>query len=62
MVASVDPRVKGMAADGAGELDIGERPRLAGAGAVPGAPIPVELGIMVEVTLRISCYFRTARG
>ena len=59
IVARVDPRVKGMAADGAGELAMGERPRLAGAGAVPGAPMPVDEGVAVMVTLRCSDQNRT---
>ena len=50
IVARVDPRVNGIAAAAAGCELIGERPRLAGAGAVPGAPIPVEVGIMVIST------------
>jgi hypothetical protein len=50
MVASVEPRVKGIAAEGAcGWLDIGERESEAGAGAVPGAPIPVEDGTTAVV-------------
>jgi hypothetical protein len=51
MVARVEPRVKGIAADGAGWLDMGDRPRLAGAGAVPGAPIPVDAGTPVMVAI-----------
>ena len=50
MVASVAARVKGMAAAGAlACAAIGLRPRLAGAGAVPGAPMPVLVGVMVLV-------------
>jgi hypothetical protein len=45
MVASVEPRVNGIAvAAPEGEADMGERESEAGAGAVPGAPIPVEEG------------------
>ena len=49
MVARVEPRVNGIAAAGAGWLDMGERPRLAGAGAVPGAPIPVDAGVVMVI-------------
>jgi hypothetical protein len=48
MVASVEPLVKGMAVDWAdGWPAMGERESEAGAGAVPGAPMPVEVGTLV---------------
>jgi hypothetical protein len=49
MVASVEPRTNGTAVAAAcdGADAIGERERLAGAGAVPGAPIPVLVGTIV---------------
>jgi hypothetical protein len=50
IVANVDPRVNGIAVDGAeGVDDIGERARDAGAGAVPGAPMPVDEGTLMGV-------------
>ena len=51
IVASVEPRVNGIACGCCcdGTDAIGERLRLAGAGAVPGAPIPDDDGVAIIV-------------